>query len=44
MNNMMKTMIAFGAGMAAYRWAQRNNMMSGRNMKKVQRKVKRAIL
>jgi hypothetical protein len=36
-------MIAFGAGVAAYNLAQRNNMMSGRNMKRVQRKIKRAI-
>lgn len=43
MNRMMTSMIAFGAGMVAYNWAQRNNMMSARNMKKIQRKVKRAI-
>jgi hypothetical protein len=43
MNKMMTSVIAFGAGMAAYNLAQRNNMMSARNMKKIQRKVKRAI-
>jgi hypothetical protein len=43
MNKMMTSMVAFGAGIAAYNWAQRNNMMSARNMKRVQRKVKRAI-
>ncbi|WP_081825319.1 YrzQ family protein [Bacillus sp. UNC41MFS5] len=43
MNKMMTTMIAFGAGMAAYNVAQRNNMMSTRNMKRMTRKVKRAI-
>ena len=43
MNKMMTSMIAFGAGMAAYTFAQRNNMMSARNMKRMQRKVKRAI-
>jgi hypothetical protein len=43
MNKMMTSMIAFGAGMAAYNLAQRNNMMSARKMKRVQRKVKRAI-
>ncbi|WHY84825.1 YrzQ family protein [Neobacillus novalis] len=43
MNKMMTTMIAFGAGLAAYNLAQRNNMMSPRNMKRMQRKVKRAI-
>ncbi|MED1468349.1 YrzQ family protein [Bacillus salipaludis] len=40
---MMTTVVAFGAGMAAYNWAQRNNVVSARNMKKMQRKVKRAI-
>ncbi|MDR7000353.1 YrzQ family protein [Neobacillus niacini] len=43
MNKMMTTVVAFGAGMAAYNWAQRNNVMSANNMKKMQRKVKRAI-
>ncbi|EKN69892.1 hypothetical protein BABA_07646 [Neobacillus bataviensis LMG 21833] len=43
MNKMMTTMVAFGAGMAAYNIAQRNNMMSARNMKRMQKKVKRAI-
>lgn len=43
MNKMMTTMIAFGAGMAAYNLAQRNNFMSGRQMRKMQRKVKRAM-
>lgn len=43
MNKMMTTVIAFGAGMAAYNIAQRNNLMSARNMKRVQRTIKRAI-
>ncbi|MCM2531554.1 YrzQ family protein [Neobacillus ginsengisoli] len=43
MNKMMTTVIAFGAGMAAYNVAQRNNLMSARNMKRVQRTIKRAI-
>ncbi|WP_082193138.1 YrzQ family protein [Bacillus rubiinfantis] len=43
MNKMMTSMVAFGAGMAAYNLAQRNNWMSARQMKKIQRKVKRAI-
>jgi hypothetical protein len=43
MNKMMTTMIAIGAGMAAYNMATRNNMMSARNMKRMTRKVKRAI-
>jgi hypothetical protein len=43
MNKMITSMIAFGAGLAAYNLVQRNNMMSARTMKRVQRKVKRAI-
>lgn len=43
MNKMTTSMIAFGVGMAAYNLAQRNNMMSMSNMKKMQRKVKRAL-
>ncbi|WP_084374914.1 YrzQ family protein [Neobacillus soli] len=43
MNKVMTSMIAFGVGMAAYNVAQRNNMMSARNMRKIQKKVKRAI-
>jgi hypothetical protein len=43
MNKVMTTMIAFGAGIAAYNVAQRNNMMSARNMKKMTKIVKRAI-
>jgi hypothetical protein len=43
MNKMMTTMIAFGAGMAVYNVASRNNMMSARNMKRMTKKVKRAM-
>ncbi|WP_223591238.1 YrzQ family protein [Neobacillus bataviensis] len=43
MNKMMKTMVTFGAGMAAYNIAQRNNMLSARNMKRMQKIVKRAM-
>ncbi|MEH7417993.1 YrzQ family protein [Neobacillus drentensis] len=43
MNKMMTTMLVFGAGMATYNIAQRNNIMSARNMKRIQKKVKRAI-
>jgi hypothetical protein len=43
MNKMMTSIIAFGAGMAAYNMAQRNNMMSARSMKRMQKKVKRAM-
>jgi hypothetical protein len=43
MNKTMTSMIAFGVGIAAYNIAQRNNMMSARQMKRMQNKVKRAI-
>ncbi|MFK9091351.1 YrzQ family protein [Bacillus salipaludis] len=43
MNKMMTTMIVFGVGMAAYNIAERNNMMSARNLKRLQKRVKRAI-
>ncbi|MEY2192576.1 YrzQ family protein [Neobacillus sp. BF23-41] len=44
MNKIMTTtMIAIGAGMAAYTVASRNNMMSARNMKRMTKKVRRAI-
>ncbi|WP_342432410.1 YrzQ family protein [Neobacillus sp. FSL H8-0543] len=43
MNKVMTSVIALGVGVAAYNIAQRNNMMSGRQMKKMQRKVKRAL-
>ncbi|MCM3566491.1 YrzQ family protein [Neobacillus mesonae] len=43
MNKMMTSMIAFGAGMAAFNLAQKNNLMSERQMKRMKRKVKRSI-
>jgi hypothetical protein len=43
MNKVMTSVVAFGVGMAAYNIAQRNNMMSGRQMKRMQRKVKRGL-
>lgn len=43
MNKMVTSMIAFGAGIAAYNVAQRNNLMSERQMKRMQRKIKRAL-
>jgi hypothetical protein len=43
MNKIMTSMVAFGVGMAAYNVAQRNNMMSARTMKRMTKKVKRAI-
>lgn len=44
MNKLMTSMIAFGAGMAAYNLVQRNNLMSGRQMKRIQKKVKRVFV
>ncbi|MEW9049522.1 MAG: YrzQ family protein [Neobacillus sp.] len=43
MNKMMTSAIALGVGVAAYSMAQRNNMMSGRQMRRMTRKVKRAL-
>lgn len=43
MNKMMTSALAFGVGIAAYNIAQRNNMISTRQMKRMQRKVKRAL-
>lgn len=43
MNKMMTSALFFGAGIAAYNLAQRNNMISARQMKRMQRKVKRAL-
>ncbi|NHM30421.1 YrzQ family protein [Neobacillus terrae] len=43
MNKVITTVIAFGAGMAAYNYAQKNDMMSGRKVKKMQRKISRAL-
>ncbi|SFA94892.1 MULTISPECIES: YrzQ family protein [unclassified Bacillus (in: firmicutes)] len=43
MNKMMTSIVAFGVGMVAYNYAQKNNMMSGRQMKKLQKKITRAM-
>jgi hypothetical protein len=43
MNKMMTSILAFGAGMAAYNYAQKNNMMSDRQMKRLQMKIKKAL-
>jgi hypothetical protein len=43
MNKVMTSVVALGVGVAAYSVVQRNNMMSGRQMKRIQRKVKRAL-
>jgi hypothetical protein len=41
MGRMLTTALAFGAGVAAYNIAQRTNLMSSRQMKQMQKKVKR---
>lgn len=43
MNKMLTSVVAFGAGVAAYNFAQRNNMLSRRQMKKMQKKITKAI-
>ncbi|MDP4083408.1 MAG: YrzQ family protein [Bacillota bacterium] len=43
MNKMMKTMLTFGAGMAAYNLVQRNDLLSNRQMKQWQKKIKRTF-
>ena len=39
MNRMMTSVLAVGAGMVAYNYAKRNNVVSARNMKKMQRRI-----
>jgi hypothetical protein len=43
MNRMISTALAFGAGVAAYNFAQRTNMMSNRQVRQLQKKVKRVF-
>ncbi|UII54980.1 YrzQ family protein [Cytobacillus spongiae] len=43
MNKMMTSMMALGAGIAAYNMASRNNMMSKRKMKKLGRRINKAL-
>ncbi|WP_249365541.1 YrzQ family protein [Cytobacillus citreus] len=40
---MYTSAIAFGAGMVVLNLAQRNNLMSGRQMKKLQKRISKAI-
>ncbi|WP_251009395.1 YrzQ family protein [Bacillus sp. ISL-39] len=40
---MLTSVIAFGAGMAAYNYTSNNNMLSGRKMKRLGRKMKKAL-
>jgi hypothetical protein len=39
MNKMMTSVLAVGAGMVAYNYARKNNMVSARNMKKMQKRI-----
>jgi hypothetical protein len=43
MNKIMTSVLAFGAGMAVFNLAQKNNMMSERQMNRLQKKIKRAL-
>lgn len=43
MNRMLTSIIAIGAGVAAYNYARKNNMISNRQMKRLQRRVSRAL-
>jgi len=43
MNKVMTSVVALGAGMAAYNLMKKNNMISGRQMRKMQKRVKRSI-
>ncbi|MFB6468039.1 YrzQ family protein [Cytobacillus sp. Hz8] len=40
---MLTSVIAVGVGVAAYNLARKNNMFSGRQMKRMQRKITKAI-
>ncbi|WP_442595134.1 YrzQ family protein [Neobacillus sp. D3-1R] len=39
MNKMLTSAIAFGAGMVAYNYAQKNNLMSNRQMRKMTKRI-----
>ncbi|WP_307150582.1 YrzQ family protein [Robertmurraya andreesenii] len=43
MKKMLTSVVAIGAGIAAYNLVQKNNMMSRRNMKKMQNKISKAL-
>lgn len=43
MNRVLTSAIVFGAGMAAYNLAQKNNLMSGRQRKKIQKRITKAL-
>jgi len=41
---MLTSALVFGAGMAAYGYMQKNDMMDKRQMKKLQKRITKAIL
>ncbi|WP_445490239.1 YrzQ family protein [Niallia sp. 03133] len=43
MGKTLNTLIVFGAGMAAFNYMQKNNMISNKQMKKIQRRVMKAF-
>jgi len=43
MNKMLTSAIVVGAGMAAYNYMQNNDMMDRRQMKRLQKKITKAI-
>ncbi|ARP43585.1 MULTISPECIES: YrzQ family protein [Geobacillus] len=43
MNRTMTSLLAIGVGVAAYQLAQRNNLMNGRTMRKMRRRLMQAI-
>lgn len=40
MNKVMTSVLAVGAGMAAYNYVQRNNLISGRQKRKLRKGIK----
>ncbi|RAK17330.1 uncharacterized protein DUF3918 [Anoxybacillus vitaminiphilus] len=43
MNRTVTSLLALGLGVAAYQYAQRNNFMNGRKMRKMGRRLTKAI-
>lgn len=43
MNRMLTSMLAVGASMVAYNYARKNNLITNRQMRRIQRRVTRAL-
>ncbi|HZG60626.1 MAG TPA: YrzQ family protein [Anoxybacillus sp.] len=43
MNRTLTSLLAIGLGVAAYQYAQRNNFMNGRTIRRMGRRLTRAI-